>query len=145
MQLTSTPSILHLRASTVCIIIQDNVTLCNGWSNMKQQRHSAIRQILDDAPIASQSELRRQLAARGFHVTQATLSRDIRELQLYQGCNAGYRFPQQQTAPSGEDDSPGTPRSPPKASASKPARPSTSSSSSPAPAAHQLSRLLHRL
>ena len=52
---------------------------------MKQQRHSTIRKILDDAPIASQDDLRRKLAARGFHVTQATLSRDIHDLHLYKG------------------------------------------------------------
>ena len=59
---------------------------------MKQQRHSTIRQILDDAPIASQNELRRKLAARGFVVTQATLSRDIHDLHLYKG-PAGYSMP----------------------------------------------------
>jgi len=52
---------------------------------MKQQRHSTIREILSEAPIASQDELRRKLALRGFHVTQATLSRDIHELNLYKG------------------------------------------------------------
>jgi transcriptional regulator of arginine metabolism len=56
---------------------------------MKQQRHATIRDLLDRAPIASQDELRRKLATRGFHVTQATLSRDIHELQLYKG-PAGY-------------------------------------------------------
>ena len=49
---------------------------------MKQTRQLAIRTLLDQAPIASQDELRRKLAARGFHVTQATLSRDIAELRL---------------------------------------------------------------
>ena len=52
---------------------------------MKQQRHATIREILDAAPVASQDDLRRKLAARGFHVTQATLSRDARELQLSKG------------------------------------------------------------
>ena len=52
---------------------------------MKQQRHTTIRDILSRAPIASQDELRRKLAQRGFHVTQATLSRDIHELHLYKG------------------------------------------------------------
>lgn len=35
-----------------------------------------------ESRIASQETLRDRLAARGFHVTQATLSRDIRELGL---------------------------------------------------------------
>ena len=60
---------------------------------MKQQRHVTIREILGStpvsSPIGSQEELRRQLARRGFHVTQATLSRDVHELQLTKG-PAGY-------------------------------------------------------
>ena len=52
---------------------------------MKQQRHITIREILGSTPVASQDELRRQLARRGFHVTQATLSRDVHELQLTKG------------------------------------------------------------
>lgn len=59
---------------------------------MKQQRHSAIRELLNHAPIASQDELRRRLAHRGFHVTQATLSRDIHELRLSKG-PSGYALP----------------------------------------------------
>ncbi len=52
---------------------------------MKQQRHTAIRDLLNQAPVPSQDELRRRLARRGFHVTQATLSRDIHELRLIEG------------------------------------------------------------
>lgn len=52
---------------------------------MKQQRHATIHDILDRVPVASQDDLRRKLAQRGFHVTQATLSRDIHELHLYKG------------------------------------------------------------
>lgn len=52
---------------------------------MKQQRHATIREILGQVPIASQEDLRRKLALRGFNVTQATLSRDIHELHLYKG------------------------------------------------------------
>jgi transcriptional regulator of arginine metabolism len=59
---------------------------------MKQQRHTAIRDVLNHAPIPSQDELRRRLARRGFHVTQATLSRDIHELRLSKG-PAGYALP----------------------------------------------------
>jgi transcriptional regulator of arginine metabolism len=58
-------------------------------TNMKQQRQVTIREILGSAPVASQDDLRRQLAARGFNVTQATLSRDVHELQLTKG-PAGY-------------------------------------------------------
>ena len=59
---------------------------------MKQQRHTAIREVLNRASIPSQDELRRRLARRGFHATQATLSRDIHELRLSKG-PAGYALP----------------------------------------------------
>jgi transcriptional regulator of arginine metabolism len=59
---------------------------------MKQQRHTAIRDVLHQSAIPSQDELRRKLARRGFHVTQATLSRDIHELRLSKG-PAGYALP----------------------------------------------------
>jgi transcriptional regulator of arginine metabolism len=52
---------------------------------MKQQRHTVIRELLGKGPISSQDELRKKLAGRGFHVTQATLSRDIHELRLSKG------------------------------------------------------------
>jgi transcriptional regulator of arginine metabolism len=54
-------------------------------TEMKQQRHTVIRELLGKASIASQDELRQKLAGRGFHVTQATLSRDIHELRLSKG------------------------------------------------------------
>jgi transcriptional regulator of arginine metabolism len=59
---------------------------------MKQQRHTAIRDLLTKMTVTSQDELRRRLASRGFHVTQATLSRDIHELRLSKG-PAGYSLP----------------------------------------------------
>jgi transcriptional regulator of arginine metabolism len=59
---------------------------------MKQQRHSAIRELLVTTSVLSQDELRKKLAKRGFTVTQATLSRDIHELRVYKGPN-GYALP----------------------------------------------------
>jgi transcriptional regulator of arginine metabolism len=59
---------------------------------MKQDRHSAIKELVAGALIGSQDELRRRLVKRGFEVTQATLSRDIHELHLYKGPN-GYAAP----------------------------------------------------
>jgi len=59
---------------------------------MKQQRHLAIRDLLVKTAIASQDELRIKLAEKGFHVTQATLSRDIHELNLSKG-PSGYALP----------------------------------------------------
>src|ERR1700685_3639398 len=59
---------------------------------MKQQRHNVIRELLVKTAVTSQDELRRKLAGRGFHVTQATLSRDIHELRLSKGPD-GYSMP----------------------------------------------------
>jgi transcriptional regulator of arginine metabolism len=49
---------------------------------MKAFRQAAIIEIVGRSPIHSQEALRRKLKARGFDVTQATLSRDIKELGL---------------------------------------------------------------
>jgi transcriptional regulator of arginine metabolism len=49
---------------------------------MKTQRHAAILRVVREQRIESQDELREALAQEGFVVTQATLSRDIRELGL---------------------------------------------------------------
>ena len=61
-------------------------------SDLKADRHSAIRTLLAGTAIPNQDELRRKLARRGHRVTQATLSRDIRELHLMKGPN-GYALP----------------------------------------------------
>jgi transcriptional regulator of arginine metabolism len=44
------------------------------------------------SPVSNQDQLRRKLLRRGFEVTQATLSRDIRELRLSKG-PGGYALP----------------------------------------------------
>ena len=61
-------------------------------SLMKTERHTAIRTLLSNGPVLSQDELRRKLLRRGFDVTQATLSRDIHDLQLFKGPK-GYALP----------------------------------------------------
>jgi arginine repressor len=48
----------------------------------KSQRHTAIRTLVQEHRVGSQEQLRELLVSRGFDVTQATLSRDIRELRL---------------------------------------------------------------
>jgi transcriptional regulator of arginine metabolism len=48
----------------------------------KQARHSAIRELIQSHRVASQEQLRELLEQRDFDVTQATLSRDVRELRL---------------------------------------------------------------
>lgn len=75
---------------------------------MKYQRHNAIRELVATAPVTNQDELRRELRRRGIEVTQATLSRDIHELQLSKG-PGGYSLPNRNgnaAAPGSEDDSP---------------------------------------
>ncbi len=61
-------------------------------SEMKLERHNAIRELIGLAPVTNQDELRRKLRRRGFAVTQATLSRDIHEMQLSKG-PGGYSLP----------------------------------------------------
>jgi transcriptional regulator of arginine metabolism len=48
----------------------------------KPERHAAVRALIRENRITSQEHLREMLVDRGFDVTQATLSRDIRELRL---------------------------------------------------------------
>lgn len=49
---------------------------------MKKQRHAALLRVVQRERVTSQEGLRALLEAEGFAVTQATLSRDIRELGL---------------------------------------------------------------
>ena len=55
----------------------------------KQARHFAIKDIIASVPIANQDELRRELKKRGFQVTQATLSRDMKALGVSRVASAG--------------------------------------------------------
>jgi transcriptional regulator of arginine metabolism len=56
----------------------------------KRFRHGQILKLLSGQPVGSQDELRRRLGHLGVRVTQATLSRDMRELQLVKTAD-GYR------------------------------------------------------
>lgn len=49
---------------------------------MKSKRQAKIIEIIDNYNIETQDELAEQLLAAGFPTTQATISRDIRELKL---------------------------------------------------------------
>jgi len=48
----------------------------------KQSRQFTIKQIISQRTVSSQEELRLLLQNEGFEVTQATLSRDIKELGI---------------------------------------------------------------
>ena len=52
---------------------------------MKARRQSTILDLIQREPVRNQEQLRRRMQVAGFDVTQATLSRDIRELGLVKG------------------------------------------------------------
>ena len=49
-------------------------------TDIRNQRHRAIAELIRTEPLASQDELAERLAALGFGVTQATVSRDLEQL-----------------------------------------------------------------
>ena len=61
---------------------------------MKTRRQSVILDVVQRQPVRNQEQLRRLVRAAGFDVTQATLSRDVRELGLVKGgAEAAYQAP----------------------------------------------------
>src|SRR5256714_15563806 len=48
----------------------------------KRERHDTILEVIGARSVRSQEDLRKLLLQRGWDVTQATLSRDLRELRL---------------------------------------------------------------
>lgn len=66
---------------------------------MKSARQFAIREIINVERIATQEELCQALSDRGLDVTQATVSRDIKDLQLIKIPDEhGYRYALPDTA-----------------------------------------------
>ncbi len=63
---------------------------------MKRTRQAAILSMIDNQPIETQEELAEALRRQGFDVTQATVSRDIKELRLVKtlGKNGKYIYAQ---------------------------------------------------
>jgi transcriptional regulator of arginine metabolism len=59
----------------------------------KALRQRAVLEALKQGPLANQEDLQRALRKRGFKVGQATLSRDIHDLNLSKTA-AGYALPQ---------------------------------------------------
>ena len=69
---------------------------------MKTRRQAAVLDAIQRTRVRSQEQLRRSLRAAGFDVTQATLSRDIRELGLVKGgADGAYQAPAA-AAPNGD-------------------------------------------
>ena len=56
---------------------------------MKSYRQSLVLELVEREAITSQEQLRERLDGRGIHVTQATLSRDIRDLGLVKRAGDG--------------------------------------------------------
>lgn len=56
---------------------------------MKSWRQSQILELIDKDAVTSQEELREQLNARNIHVTQATLSRDLKQMGLVKRAGDG--------------------------------------------------------
>ena len=56
---------------------------------MKSQRQAALLDLIDREAFHSQELLRRRLRHRGFDATQATISRDIRDLGLVKRASDG--------------------------------------------------------
>ncbi len=69
----------------------------------KNSRHEAISDLVRREPIGSQEQLRLLLAESGIVITQATLSRDLRELRVVKGVDAQgvFRYQVPETSPAG--------------------------------------------
>ncbi|MGL5416952.1 MAG: arginine repressor [Clostridium sp.] len=61
---------------------------------MKSRRHEKILEIISEKDIETQEELAEALRLAGFDVTQATVSRDIKNLRLIkmQSINGNYKY-----------------------------------------------------
>lgn len=69
---------------------------------MKVERHGKILEIISKYPVETQEELGFKLKDMGFDVTQATISRDIKELRLIKVLNSEGKY---NYAPSSEVNS----------------------------------------
>ncbi len=69
---------------------------------MKSSRHSKILEIISEYPIETQDELLSRLKTEGYKVTQATISRDIKDLRLVKtlGSDGKYRYTEAQASSS---------------------------------------------
>ena len=73
---------------------------------MKSARHNLILEIIDSKDIETQEELAEELKNRGVRVTQATVSRDIKELRLLKVLSehGGYKYATVERAEKGMND-----------------------------------------
>ena len=61
---------------------------------LRTARHNKILELIEEKEIETQEELCKELAEANFAVTQATVSRDVRELRLFKvaGTKKRYRY-----------------------------------------------------
>lgn len=59
---------------------------------MRSGRHAAILEIIGNKEIETQEELCAELNKQGYSVTQATVSRDIKELRLFKVAGADKKY-----------------------------------------------------
>ncbi len=73
---------------------------------MKSARHNLILEIIESKDIETQEELAEELKNRGVRVTQATVSRDIKELRLLKVLSehGGYKYATVERAEKGMND-----------------------------------------
>ena len=72
---------------------------------MKSYRQSAILELVDREAITSQEQLRDQLKLRGIEATQATISRDVRDLGLIKrAADGAYRRSGAESVPAGNPE-----------------------------------------
>jgi transcriptional regulator of arginine metabolism len=70
----------------------------HAMTDLKGQRHRAIAELIRSQPLANQEELAERLAAQGYTVTQATISRDLEQLgaiKVRRDGRLGYTLPDQ--------------------------------------------------
>ena len=82
-------------------ILYNYTRLNKGESIMKSKRHALILDIIANNEIETQEELAQQLEQNGIRVTQATISRDIKELMLIKVASAGggYKYAAADSSP----------------------------------------------
>ena len=71
-----------------------------------QRRRTKILNLIQKRPVLSQTQLSQRLKAEGFQVAQATLSRDLRALNLVK-TQTGYKLPEQLGAMKGNSNQQG--------------------------------------
>ena len=73
---------------------------------MKKRRHKLILDLIEQYDIGTQEELLAMLKEKGCDVTQATVSRDVKELRLLktQGANGIYKYTVEKAKDNGYTD-----------------------------------------